>query len=257
MVIRSNPSPNGMEFAAVYEPLTINAPLGNLSGIYSIIHLESGRLYIGQSQCIGKRWKRHISMLDRGSHTNAPLQMAWAKYGPDAFAFHVIETCDRESLNEREQFWLDRTQCYVKGMGFNVSRCAEAPTRGLTFGAETRAKIGAAHKGKVLTAEHRAAISAAKSGVKFGPHTEAHKKKIGDAVRGNRISDKQKGQLKAAALARWNDPAWADAERARVSALFSVEHSAQRKREQSARIKAAWADPVKRASMLANRRYGK
>lgn len=69
-------------------------------GIYVIRHRRSGKCYVGQSVNISRRWEEH-----RQGASNAPgLKSALLKYGPEAFAFEVLEQCPPEKLNEREAF---------------------------------------------------------------------------------------------------------------------------------------------------------
>jgi group I intron endonuclease len=78
-------------------------------GVYAIVHLATGRRYIGSASNIDARWRGHRSHLRRGDHHSAHLQHCWQKYGEAAFAFVVLETCpkDQAVLLEREQHWLD------------------------------------------------------------------------------------------------------------------------------------------------------
>jgi group I intron endonuclease len=61
------------------------------SGIYSITCLQTGKVYVGQAMDIESRWNAHYQTLIAGTHENNYLQRAWIKYGPDAFAFEIIE----------------------------------------------------------------------------------------------------------------------------------------------------------------------
>lgn len=79
-------------------------------GVYAIVHLKSGRRYIGSATNIYNRWRDHRSQLRRGVHHSPWLQNAWRKFGENAFVFGVIEECDRDAevLIAREQHWMDR-----------------------------------------------------------------------------------------------------------------------------------------------------
>lgn len=79
-----------------------------LLGIYAINNLETGKIYVGSSKNIEKRYDEHRYALRRGDHFNYHLQNAWNKYGEKAFQFIVCEYVENlESLVEREQYWLD------------------------------------------------------------------------------------------------------------------------------------------------------
>lgn len=78
------------------------------SGIYLITNLVSKKQYVGSSNCIYHRLKRHSSDLNRNRHGNLHLQNAWNKYGKNAFEAKLIERCEQEVLEEREQIWMDK-----------------------------------------------------------------------------------------------------------------------------------------------------
>ncbi len=87
-------------------------------GVYAIIHIESGRRYIGSARDIYARWRWHKSDLRRGVSLCRYLQNAWTKYGESAFVFKVVEACLKDPiiLAAREQHWIDQ----FKGNLFNI-----------------------------------------------------------------------------------------------------------------------------------------
>ena len=48
------------------------------------------------------------------------IYQAFNQYGIDNFTFEVIEECEVNKLNEREQYWIDYYDCYNNG--YNMSR---------------------------------------------------------------------------------------------------------------------------------------
>lgn len=75
-------------------------------GIYKIKNLFNGKIYIGQSVDIEKRWSTHKAELKHNHHHNIHLQSAWNKYGEDNFEFSIIEICNSDQLNQREIYWI-------------------------------------------------------------------------------------------------------------------------------------------------------
>ena len=170
------------------------------SGIYSITNAVNGMVYVGQAINIDHRWRDHRRALTTGKHENDKLQKAWVKYGPDAFAFDVLERCSAARLDEREQHWMDTTGCYERDGGYNIARCAASPMRGRSHTAESRAKISAgglglvrspetralisaANAGKPKSPSHRAALSAARTGFKPAPFSDKHRKALSEAAK--------------------------------------------------------------------------
>lgn len=76
-------------------------------GIYKIENKTTGKLYIGSSLDIRKRWIRHLWDLENNKHHSIILQRAWNKYGKDDFVFEVIEECNIDNLLILEQKYLD------------------------------------------------------------------------------------------------------------------------------------------------------
>lgn len=134
-------------------------------GIYRIVHLPTGREYIGHSACILQRWNQHRSLLNRGRHHSPYLQNAWAKHGPDEFTFEVIDLCDQPGLIELEQRHFD-----ARKPVFNVAQAAGS-RRGIRASDETRARISAAMTGRERSSETCRKLSEALTGRSL---SEAH-----------------------------------------------------------------------------------
>lgn len=88
-------------------------------GIYKIVNNINGKIYIGQSVEIEKRWKRHINELNRLVHKNKHLERAWIKYGQDNFSFEIIEVCKKEELDSKERYWIKYYSSNDYNCGYN------------------------------------------------------------------------------------------------------------------------------------------
>jgi len=160
------------------------------SGVYQIENLMNGKVYIGSSQNISKRWATHISFLNGGIHSNKHLQNAWNLYGKENFKFTIIEECRKEFLLDREQHSIDTVEpeynIYIiagspRGIKQSTETCAKISvslignTRGLGYKhtPKARAKISVAGKGRLKSAETCAKLSVALTGRKLSPETRA------------------------------------------------------------------------------------
>ena len=92
------------------------------SGIYYIENITTRKKYIGQSIDIYHRWNKHISELNNGCHHNDYLQKAWDKYGQDDFVFEVLEYCNQEQLDEREQYYINLYNTTNRDLGYNLKQ---------------------------------------------------------------------------------------------------------------------------------------
>jgi hypothetical protein len=91
-------------------------------GIYKITNLVNGKVYIGQSINIEKRWKTHKkdALWKDGLNYEYPLYRAIRKYGIKNFSFEIIEECAIDELNEREIFYIAKYDSYENG--YNQTR---------------------------------------------------------------------------------------------------------------------------------------
>jgi len=86
-------------------------------GIYKIQNRINGKIYIGQSRCISKRWNNHKSAHEERL-LHLPLYKAFAKYGIENFSFEVVESCLTSELNEKERYWISYYNSMVPN-GYN------------------------------------------------------------------------------------------------------------------------------------------
>lgn len=85
-------------------------------GIYCWKNKQNNKRYIGQSVNIERRKQQHIS--GAGKY-NTKISQALYKYGINNFDFEILENCDLESLNEREQFWINHFDSIKNG--YNIT----------------------------------------------------------------------------------------------------------------------------------------
>lgn len=84
--------------------------------IYKITNLINNKVYIGQTITgIVNRWKGHI--YKDGCRF---LHNAIYKYGKENFKIEVIEYCDKDSLDEREIYWISYYKSNNRKYGYNI-----------------------------------------------------------------------------------------------------------------------------------------
>ncbi|HEX8248979.1 MAG TPA: GIY-YIG nuclease family protein [Pyrinomonadaceae bacterium] len=159
------------------------------SGIYQILNTKSGKLYIGSAVYLTRRFTEHKRQLNKQIHNNKFLQAAWNKYGAAAFGFQILEyVSDIDLLIEREQFWLDKTNCFQKNIGYNLSPTAKS-ILGYRFSDEQKAKVSAGLKGRKKSAEHRANIWKNR---KVTPEFSARMSENGEKLKGRKQSEEHR-----------------------------------------------------------------
>lgn len=164
------------------------------SGIYAIVNRINGKIYVGSAVNIQERWCAHKNCLRRGVHANSHLQNAWNKYGAGCFTFSVLEYCDKSTLIQREQIYLDNFQPQ-----YNIYLKAGSPL-GTKHSEEHKRKIAEGNRGKVVSDEARQKLSEARKGIVF---SEEHRRKLSEAAKGRvlsaevrrKMSEAQKGKV--------------------------------------------------------------
>ncbi|WP_127534753.1 GIY-YIG nuclease family protein [Paenibacillus kobensis] len=60
-------------------------------GVFKIVHVPSGRAFIGSSLNLEAAWNRERFGLNLGSHACQEMQEAWNRDGESAFRFEIVE----------------------------------------------------------------------------------------------------------------------------------------------------------------------
>lgn len=183
--------------------------MNKISGIYKIINNVNGKIYIGSSEDIERRWYHHKNCLNKGTHINKHLQAAWNKYGENSFSFEIVEKCNPEDNLEIEQKYLD--MYWDEKILYNIARYAEAPMKGRTHTEATKAFLSQIRTGKNvgeknpmygshLSTEQKKNLSDRFSGVNnpmYGKHlSEETKEKISKANSGRKKPEYLKARLR-------------------------------------------------------------
>ena len=87
-----------------------------ICGVYKIENKINGKVYVGQSTNVYRRFSEHKY---KAENSRIPLDVAIKKYGFENFSFCVLEECDKDSLNEKESFWIGYFQSDVFGYNCN------------------------------------------------------------------------------------------------------------------------------------------
>lgn len=172
-------------------------------GVYSILNSINGKIYVGSAIILHRRLVDHIYFLNLGKHHSILLQRAWNKYGEEAFSFYVLEYCNKDQVVDREQYWIDLTNCADPECGYNIS-----PTAGNCLGVRHSEEVKLARskrlKGIKRSDEAKTNMSVARKGLKI--HSEASKLKISLAGKARIISEATKLKLSAAGKGRKHSP---------------------------------------------------
>ena len=92
---------------------------GTHTGIYKITNITNNMCYVGQAANIAERWRQHIKRgIGAETPTRNKLYPAMASFGVENFTFEIIEECDRELLNDKEDYWQD--YFHAKDFGYSI-----------------------------------------------------------------------------------------------------------------------------------------
>lgn len=126
------------------------------SGIYQIINLINGKIYIGSAINLINRKSIHFIKLKRNIHENKYLQNSWNKYGKEYFEFNILENCEKENLIKREQYYLD-----ILNPEYNISPIAGSQL-GFKFSEESKRKMSITRIGKKVSIKTKNKMSISK-----------------------------------------------------------------------------------------------
>ncbi len=142
-------------------------------GIYKITN-PKGKIYIGQSVNINKRWHRYRNLIQSDCIGQPLLYRSFIKYGIDNHCFEIIELCNIEKLNEFESKYITLYNSFNTKHGLNLT----SGGTNYIFSDISRKKMSIAQKNKVVSIETRKKMSISQKGKK---HTNLTLKKMSDA----------------------------------------------------------------------------
>ena len=171
-----------------------NKSISHTSGIYIVVNIKNGKVYIGKAKDLHRRWNDHKRMLNEGSHFNRHLQFAWDKYKEKAFSFKILEYCSVDQLNERE---IHHIAIYrARGLAYNLTNGGDGLSN---MTEEIRSKIGDGMRGKTHTDETKRKMSEAHKGL---PRSEEHKRRLSESQLGKIVSEETRLKQSEAAKRR-------------------------------------------------------
>ena len=129
------------------------------NGIYCITSLDTGKQYVGRSNDLKTRLRRH--KYDSLKHPeNCPrLYIDMHTYGIERFKVKLLEECAEDKLAARERHWLDALS--TEHNGYNYDRKDFRHTDG------TKQRFSWLRRGRVFSEEHRRKLSQAGMGRKY------------------------------------------------------------------------------------------
>jgi hypothetical protein len=109
-----------------FTPIAFNAP-EQTQGVYAIVQITTGRLYVGSSNDIVRRLSEHAAALRAQRHHADKLQEAWLAAAGNGFRYLLVERVHGpiEAVRDREQYWITELRAYPGG--FNSKSTADGP----------------------------------------------------------------------------------------------------------------------------------
>lgn len=192
------------------------------------LDFPNGRAYIGITlKSAAERFAAHCANINRIDKQRLAVTSALKKYGAANVTLTVISDSDDWAELCRLEIEAIRTQQTLAPNGYNMTSGGDgAPD--IRFSDETLSQ---------MSASARAAWAA-----------EGHRERMSQLRRGKRQTEVTKARRAESVREAWNKPGYREAMR-RVHRAVSKESNERR----AAGVTAAWADPQKRASMLAAR----
>jgi group I intron endonuclease len=141
MIIQAPPLPP-------YDPGYLRAGWAPQAWVYRITNTVNGKVYIGSTVDIDRRFRDHRSSLRANRHSNKHLQAAWWKYGEDSFRFDVVRELGfdtKDLVLANEQIYLDLYASYKRENGYNDNPVAGSSI-GYRYTTEQRAHLSLVQK---------------------------------------------------------------------------------------------------------------
>lgn len=143
--------------------------MGKRSGVYSITNKINGKVYVGQSLDIDRRWISH-----KTKKGTSGIGAAIRKYGARNFEFCVLMLCCKEWMNHWEMYYISKFDS-VAPNGYNLTHGGDALIK---VSGITRKKISDALRGNIPWNKNHTGYSTV-------PCSDEKKSKISASLRGH------------------------------------------------------------------------
>lgn len=155
--------------------------------VYGVMNYINGKLYIGKTNNVSKRWVSHVRVANGGKEKYpkqfSALHSAIIKYGISNFEIFIIQQFDDELVAyQSEKYWIKYYDTQKRKLGYNIAEGGRGPGSGINsanFGLlrseSTKKKLRISHLGeknhnfkKNFSSETRLAMSKAQKGNQAG-----------------------------------------------------------------------------------------
>lgn len=164
-----------------------------MSGIYSLSDPSGVVRYVGQSKNPYTRYMWHVQAARRGHRGrvyNWIRSLLAVSQEPSWSLLQDTTGLSEEEVDLAEVQWI--THFHLQGVDLTNCTKGGRGLHGMKHSEETRAKIGKAHKGRVVSAETRVLLSKSRLGVKLTPE---HCKAISEGGKGRRSTPEQRAAI--------------------------------------------------------------
>lgn len=155
--------------------------------IYEFVNKINGKVYVGQAKDFKSRLRCHKYHY-KSNKKNSPFYAALRKYGWDNFFINIIEECNVELLNDREEYWINEKKCLYPN-GYNLMKGGGQ----YEMSENTKNKLSNKRKGIKFSPEHIENLRKSHLGIKLSNET---KKKLSDINKGKIHSEETRIKLR-------------------------------------------------------------
>lgn len=171
------------------EVIKYSRKVSSLTGVYRIFNLINGKFYIGSASLkFSTRRTHHFRLLEKDMHFNIHLQNAVNKYRIENFLFEIIEICDSNQCEEREQFYIDTLK-----PEYNITLFVGKGRKGLPATQKMKDVASLTHKGKIVSDETRKKQSKVQKGLKRSQESidKMIKSRLGKSINKGRVQTEE------------------------------------------------------------------
>ena len=187
------------------------------TGVYKITNLVNGKVYIGASKDIERRWSSHRRSV------KSPIHSDLETYGLENFKFEILLECPEDMLAQWERDMICLYDADDPEKGYNDkgdrpyslktseslkghkpwSKGKPAWNKGISYSEETKRKISEKLKGRIFSDETKHRMSESQKGKHNITHSEETKRKISEANKGHIVSEETKRKISEANRLYW------------------------------------------------------
>ena len=89
--------------------------------VYALRHEATGKVYVGSSFQVHKRYMYHVNRLKNGRHISKEMQADYDRFDDKSITLTILDQINNYSERDKEYEWMIKLKTYDRRHGYNYA----------------------------------------------------------------------------------------------------------------------------------------